>query len=75
MLRPYKPSISASRFTVTAWQTADNFADAREKSYSAENEREPGPRVQPVIEEITNRGSNDDRANESTRQLKRQGES
>lgn len=70
-----KPSVSARCISVAGGKAAEDFADTGEKAYRAENQREPGPGVQPVIEEIANRGSNDNRANESEGQLKRQGES
>lgn len=57
------------------WKTAENFADTGEKSYRAQDESQPRPGVQPMIEEIANRTSNHNRADESKRQLKRQRES
>jgi len=61
--------------SIAGGQAAQNFADAGEESYRSQHEREPGPRVQAMIEEIANRGSHRNGANKSERQLKRKGES
>src|SRR5713226_117121 len=60
---------SATLASVATWQAAQDFPHAGEESQRSENQREPGLRVQPAVQEISHGDSNSDGANQSKRQF------
>src|SRR6266704_88497 len=65
---PATSSVTLAILAATG-QTAQDFAHAGVKAESAENQHQPGSRVQPAVKKEAQRPAHHNRANESKRQL------